>query len=87
VLATVAERARKFMRASDTVGRLGGDEFLAILPETSEEGAVEVADKLRDALRAPYAIGDAQANIGGERGHRVVSRCTERMPNRCSARG
>ena len=68
VLATVAERARKFMRASDTVGRLGGDEFLAILPETSEEGAVEVADKLRDALRAPYAIGDAQANIGASVG-------------------
>jgi diguanylate cyclase (GGDEF)-like protein len=68
VLAAVADRTRKVMRASDTVGRLGGDEFLAILPETGEQGAVEVADKLRDVLQAPYAIGNMQARIGASVG-------------------
>ena len=43
------------MRASDTVGRLGGDEFLAILPEAAGEGALAVAEKLRASLQQPYA--------------------------------
>jgi diguanylate cyclase (GGDEF)-like protein len=64
VLAMAAERARKCMRASDTVGRLGGDEFLAVLPETGEEGAFGVAEKLREALGAPYPLDKVEANIG-----------------------
>jgi len=64
VLAMVAERARKYVRASDTLGRLGGDEFLAILPETSAEGALAVAEKLRAALSAPYLLDAAPANVG-----------------------
>jgi diguanylate cyclase (GGDEF)-like protein len=68
VLAMVAERARKCMRASDTVGRLGGDEFLAILPETGEEGAIGVAEKLREALHAPYPLDGAQAHLGASVG-------------------
>jgi diguanylate cyclase (GGDEF)-like protein len=68
VLAAVAERARAVMRASDTVGRIGGDEFLAILPETTAEGAIEVADKLREALRAPYPLGTANARLGASVG-------------------
>lgn len=63
VLALVGERVRKCVRASDTVGRLGGDEFLAILPETSLEGASGVAQKLRDSLREPYALDGATAHL------------------------
>jgi diguanylate cyclase (GGDEF)-like protein len=68
VLAQVGERARKCMRASDTVGRLGGDEFLAILPETGEEGALGVAEKLRESLRAPYPLDSALARVGASVG-------------------
>lgn len=68
VLALVGERAQSCMRASDTVGRLGGDEFLAILPETGEEGALGVAEKLRVALRAPYPLDNAEARIGASVG-------------------
>ncbi len=64
VLTLVAERARKCMRASDTLGRLGGDEFLAILPETGVEGAVAVAEKLRVALSDPYDLDGARARVG-----------------------
>lgn len=68
VLGEVAERARGCMRASDTLGRIGGDEFLAILPEVGTDGAVAVADKLREALRAPYALAGAQAKLGASVG-------------------
>jgi diguanylate cyclase (GGDEF)-like protein len=68
VLAIVAERARQSVRSSDTVGRLGGDEFLAILPETTLDGALGVADKLREALRAPYPLEKAQATLSSSVG-------------------
>lgn len=64
VLTMVAERARKCMRASDTLGRQGGDEFLAILPETAVEGAVAVAEKLRAALSEPYDLDNTAARVG-----------------------
>jgi diguanylate cyclase (GGDEF)-like protein len=68
VLKLVAERARKCMRASDTVGRVGGDEFLALLPETSLEGAKGVAAKLREALAEPYALDNATAHLSASIG-------------------
>ena len=68
VLAIVGERVRKCVRASDTVGRLGGDEFLAILPETSVEGASGVAQKLLESLREPYALEGATAHLSASVG-------------------
>jgi diguanylate cyclase (GGDEF)-like protein len=56
------------MRASDTVGRLGGDEFLAILPETALDGALHVAEKLREALEQPYPLGKAAAKLSASIG-------------------
>ncbi len=68
VLALVGDRVRKCVRASDTVGRLGGDEFLAILPETSLEGASGVAEKLRESLREPYALDGVTAHLSASVG-------------------
>jgi diguanylate cyclase (GGDEF)-like protein len=64
LLAQVGTRSRECMRASDTVGRLGGDEFLAILPSTGAEGAQAVAAKLLEALARPYALDRGPAVIG-----------------------
>lgn len=38
------------MRQVDIIGRLGGEEFAIILPETSSKKAVEVAERLREAV-------------------------------------
>jgi diguanylate cyclase (GGDEF)-like protein len=40
------------VRKVDTAGRLGGDEFLLILPETPQTGAMEVATRLGARGRA-----------------------------------
>ena len=68
VLAEVGERSRQSVRASDTVGRLGGDEFMAILPETSLAGALAVADKLLEALARPYPLGKDEARLSASVG-------------------
>jgi len=69
LLRQVGTRSRACVRASDTVGRLGGDEFLALLPETTLDGAREVAEKLRMALREPYDLGKgATATVGASVG-------------------
>jgi diguanylate cyclase (GGDEF)-like protein len=68
LLAEVASRARKCVRASDTLGRLGGDEFLALLPQTGQEGAMQVAEKIRNELSKPYDIGGKSARISASVG-------------------
>jgi diguanylate cyclase (GGDEF)-like protein len=50
VLALFADSARRSMRGSDLVGRLGGEEFAAVLTETSREKAVEVAERIRQTF-------------------------------------
>jgi diguanylate cyclase (GGDEF)-like protein/putative nucleotidyltransferase with HDIG domain len=50
VLRQVASLLREQTRASDIVGRYGGDEFLLVLPETSPAEAGVLAEKLRSAL-------------------------------------
>ena len=68
VLVQVGDRVRTCVRASDTVGRLGGDEFLAILPQTTLEGALGVAEKLREALAEPFALDGAAARLSASVG-------------------
>ena len=46
-LAAVAQTMRERLRAEDYLGRLGGEEFLALLPDVDEGAAGLVADSLR----------------------------------------
>ncbi|MFZ5624141.1 MAG: diguanylate cyclase [Gemmatimonadota bacterium] len=55
VLLHVANVFRATARASDLIGRYGGEEFGLILRRTGREGAMLVADKLREALAASPA--------------------------------
>ena len=50
VLAAVGAVVAATVRASDFVGRLGGEEFAALLPDTNRAGAIEAAEKLRAAI-------------------------------------
>jgi diguanylate cyclase (GGDEF)-like protein len=64
VLAEVALRMRLRVRAADALGRLGSDQFLAILPHTDEAGAATFADALRRRLAArEVAVGAGQLRI------------------------
>lgn len=57
VLKEVAMRLSQLMRAEDVIGRVGGDEFVAILPKiASNEHAAVVAAKALESLRQPYRV-------------------------------
>ncbi len=55
VLREVAERVRAVIRDSDVVGRYGGDEFVVICTDTDAVAAEGIADRIRDAIRRPFA--------------------------------
>jgi two-component system chemotaxis family response regulator WspR len=79
-LRRVAEAlAEQLRRPSDLIGRYGGEEFLAILPDTAPEGAAVVAERLRavvESLQLPHrrsrhrvvtvSVGSATARPDGE---------------------
>ena len=56
VLEEVAERLAEHVRAVDTIARVGGDEFVLLLEDCSEEAATLVAEKLRLAFRDPLVV-------------------------------
>jgi diguanylate cyclase (GGDEF)-like protein len=52
VLMEAAGVIKSCARETDVVARFGGDEFSLILPDTNTEGAISVAERIRDRLRA-----------------------------------
>jgi diguanylate cyclase (GGDEF)-like protein len=69
LLIDVASRLRAVLRAGDTAARVGGDEFVVLFDDVATtEAALVVAERVNEALRAPYEIGAerriATASIG-----------------------
>jgi diguanylate cyclase (GGDEF)-like protein len=57
LLIEVAGRLQAALRRGDTLARLGGDEFAVLLDGLPDRGAVvELATRLQDALRRPFAL-------------------------------
>ena len=56
LLQTVSGRLRSAVREMDTVARMGGDEFVVLLPEVDAEGAQRVARKIIGQVTNPYGV-------------------------------
>ena len=59
MLQLFAKIARETLRATDIVGRLGGEEFVALLPNTAAEAAV-AAERVRVAFAVASIVSDGQ---------------------------
>jgi diguanylate cyclase (GGDEF)-like protein/PAS domain S-box-containing protein len=58
LLRAAGERLTGIIRKSDTVARMGGDEFVVLLLQIAKmEDAVKVAQKILDAFRKPFVLG------------------------------
>ena len=61
ILQELAELMMKAVRESDTLARWGGEEFIVIAPETSEENGCVLAEKIRKAVAAhPFPNAEQQ---------------------------
>jgi len=63
VLVELARRLLEALRQEDTVSRLGGDEFILMLPGTDALGASQVAQKLLQAIAETFPIEPYRLNL------------------------
>ncbi|MGH9034451.1 MAG: EAL domain-containing protein, partial [Acidimicrobiia bacterium] len=64
LLVAVAARLRDAMRAEDTVARFGGDEFVVLCEDVSDEAEAEaLADRLASILAAPLTVAGEETTV------------------------
>jgi diguanylate cyclase (GGDEF)-like protein len=69
LLQAVATRLGARMRASDTLARVGGDEFVVLLPDlVDHSGAAVIAQKLIDAFTEPFFVQRNRLDVGASIG-------------------
>lgn len=69
ILKMVAQRLLEIVRTADTVGRIGGDEFLIIQTEVyADTDAAHVADKILHQLADPFELDGTKIKIGASIG-------------------
>lgn len=68
VMCTLANVLRERLGAGHVLGRLGGDEFAVVLPDTDQAEAVQIADRLRNAV-ANFSVtggtGNTRTTVSG----------------------
>jgi diguanylate cyclase (GGDEF)-like protein len=60
VLSAIARRIAPCMRQADILSRYGGDEFIILLPETGQDGAIEAAERVRRVIAGTAVEQDGQ---------------------------
>jgi diguanylate cyclase (GGDEF)-like protein len=69
LLTAVAQRLRSYLREGDCVGRIGGDEFIAVFRGCPERQlALILAQRIRDGLNQPFQLGEHLIRIGASVG-------------------
>ena len=64
LLQALAQRLLGLLRKSDTVARMGGDEFLLILPEMHQpQDAIKTAERILNALSTPFHLESYEVGI------------------------
>jgi diguanylate cyclase (GGDEF)-like protein len=68
LLTIAAERLQKSLRSCDIIGRPGGDEFVALVPDVQPDVAEKLATRLTISLERPYLIGSKELHCAASIG-------------------
>jgi diguanylate cyclase (GGDEF)-like protein len=68
LLAQVGRRLRDCVRASDTIARLGADEFAALLHDLPVEAATMIAERIVASVKEPFRVAGREVFIGASVG-------------------
>jgi diguanylate cyclase (GGDEF)-like protein/PAS domain S-box-containing protein len=78
VLCEISKRLKACVRKSDTVGRMGGDEFVVLLPDLrSDKDAEEIGRKLLTAVAQPIRIGKHEIIVTASIGISLFPGCED----------
>lgn len=78
-LKDIAAIANEYVRNNDILGRIGGEEFLVILPNTSAKQAYEIAERIRLAIESrDIPLGNEIVNISASFG---ISQLAQNQPS------
>ncbi len=83
VLHTVSDIIRANLREMDVAARYGGEEFVVVLPETGSDGAMAVAERIREDVAA-WSFATAE---GADPTHKTVSVGVATYPVHATAQG
>ena len=67
-------RVKSCLRPSDTLARMGGDEFVLLLPECDEAFAVSILGRIFDSLAPPMRVDDHELHISASAGIAIYPR-------------
>ena len=78
ILREASSRMRTALRAYDSIGRYGGEEFLIVLPDCDTAAAIVVAERARTCVAAtPVRVGDAEIPLSISLGVASTQSCPE----------
>ena len=63
LLIELSKRLTAALREEDTVSRMGGDEFIILLPDSDANGAAQVAQKLLKSIAKPFMIEEHHLSV------------------------
>jgi diguanylate cyclase (GGDEF)-like protein len=68
LLVEIAKRISACLRTQDTFARFGGDEFILLLEDVDQGGAIEVAERILREIRSPITIDGSELCVTGSIG-------------------
>ncbi|MCU1365082.1 MAG: sensor-containing diguanylate cyclase/phosphodiesterase [Ilumatobacteraceae bacterium] len=77
LLVEVARRISRTCRRQDVVARVGGDEFVIVLPDSDSHGAISAVERVAEACGEPLRVDDRSIRITASIGVVVVSHVDE----------
>jgi diguanylate cyclase (GGDEF)-like protein len=87
VLVEVARRLQAAVRPSDTVARIGGDEFVAVCESVSADTVLALAHRLIEGIAVPISAGGAQHELSASIGIALGETSAEALLSQADAAG